>query len=64
MTVWKTSFRNAKGEIEERYHPTKSNAIWVYLSEGRMAAGMGHSEVKIWKNNKDYTATLNKFLNK
>ena len=62
--VWTITYRDEKGVLVTHNYPTKTVAVWAYLSEARFAGGIGHSEVTIWRGIENYTATLNKFLNK
>lgn len=62
--TWTVTYRDKKGDLITHIYPTKTVAVWAYLSEARFAGGMNHSEVTIWRDIENYTVTLNKFLNK
>lgn len=62
--TWTVTYRDEKGDLITHTYPTKTVAVWAYLSEARFAGGMDHSEVKIWRGTENYTSMLNKFLSK
>lgn len=64
MTTWKITFNNDNGNPQELIFDSKKNMIEVYLDCLNSSFGWNISELKAWKNERDYTETLNKFLEK
>ena len=62
MVRWKVTFRDYDGSERIYAAPSKLKAIRFYLNEVTISDDIQRSEYKIWKNNRDYTATLNRFL--
>lgn len=64
MTTWKITFNNDNGNPQELIFDSKKNMIEVYLDCLNNRFGWNISELKAWKNERDYTEALNKFLEK
>lgn len=72
MNRWKITFRNAQGEEQEEYFANKQVMVYSYISKlfsnirvkkGNADKAESISELKAWKNGREYTETLNRFLN-
>lgn len=61
MTTWKITFVSEEGNPWELIYKSKRKMIYQYL---KFACNWNVSELKAWKNERDYTGTLNKFLEK
>lgn len=61
MTTWKITFVSEAGKLQELICKSKREMIYQYLE---FAWNWNISELKAWKNERDYTETLNKFLGK
>lgn len=63
MTTWKITFVSETGKYQELICKSKREMIYQYL-EFHNVWGWKASELKAWKNERDYTETLNRFLEK
>lgn len=62
MVRWSVTFKEYDGSLQTYSAPSKLKAVRFYLNEMSVSDEVQRSEYKIWKNNTDYTATLNRFL--
>lgn len=62
FTEWKISYKNKHGKTIETVTHSKKTAIIEYIEQLETGYKKGISELKILKNETDYTAKLNKFL--
>jgi hypothetical protein len=61
MTIWKLNYKSGSEKMEQVFY-TKKTMIELYLNFLSLGWKIGISELKVLKNEKDYTGTLNKFL--
>lgn len=62
FTQWTIKHKNNKGETVETITHSKKTAVYEYIEQLKNGYKNGISELKILKNETDYTAILNKFL--
>ncbi len=62
FTQWTIQYKNKKGETVGTVTHSKKTAICEYIAQLQNGYKNGISELKILKNETDYTETLNKFL--
>jgi len=59
--IWRLTYKSGSEKMEQVFY-TKKNMIEMYLKLLGLGWAVGLSELKVLKNGKDYTETLNKFL--